>query len=574
MLQQLNGFNDFVTTTMAEWKVPGLAVVIVKEEKVVFCEGFGLRDAEKNLKVTPATIFAIGSSSKAFTTMAMGILVDDGQLNWDRPLRHYLPTFKLHDPFASERMTPRDLVTHRSGLPRHDLMWYNTALSRREIFDRLQYLAPSKDFRAYFQYQNLMYLTAGYLVGELSGSSWEVFVKERIFKPLEMAGSNFSVRESQQTADFALPYTEKADEIMEIPFRNIDVVGPAGSINSSVNDMTNWLLLHLDKGRYKGLQIISEGNLHQMQTPQMVIQEMVPSLAAFTRYDEVGHASYGLGWFVQPYRGHNVIHHGGNIDGFSALVSFMPQRGIGVVVLTNRNGNPLPTIVAYNAYDRLLELDELPWSRRIKEEADRLKEAGAKAKEKSATDRKAEAPPSHRLGDYTGLFEHPGYGVIAIVMKDGQLELTYNSMPFALEHYHYDIFEMTYELFDMRMKVSFFTDVKGNISSLSIPLEASVAEIVFTRVPEKRLTEKPFLEQFTGEYELLDRSITVSMKGEGRLVLSLPDQPDYELIAYQGAEFTLKGLPGFSIEFKRDEAGAVTEAVVTQPNAVFMARKK
>ncbi|HAZ32024.1 MAG TPA: serine hydrolase [Dehalococcoidia bacterium] len=574
MLQRLNGFNDFVTATMNEWKVPGLAIAIVKEGKVIFSEGFGLRETEKGLKVTPETIFAIGSSSKAFTTIAMGILVDDGRLNWDRPLRHYLPTFKLYDPLASERMTPRDLITHRSGLPRHDLMWYNTAFSRQEIFNRLQYLAPSKDFRTYFQYQNLMYMTAGYLVGELSGSSWEEFVKERIFNPLEMASSNFSVRESQQTSDFALPYTEKDDKIMEIPFRNIDVVGPAGSINSSVSSLANWLLLHLGKGRYKQVQIISEGNLNQMHTPQMVIQEMVQSLAAFTRYDEVGHASYGLGWFVQPYRGHNLIHHGGNIDGFSALVSFMPQQGIGVVVLTNLNGNPLPTIISYNVYDRLLKLDEISWSRRIKEEADRLKEAEAKAKEKSATDRKAETQPSHRLEDYAGSFEHPGYGIISIVMKDDHLELAYNSMPFSLKHYHYDIFEMTYEPFDMRMKVSFLTDVKGNINSLSIPMEASVEEIVFTRIPEKCMTDKSFLEQFTGEYELFDRSIIVSVKGEDMLVLSIPDQPDYELVPYQGAEFTLKGLPGFSIEFKQDESRVVTEAVLTQPNAVFMARKK
>ncbi|MCI2424783.1 serine hydrolase [Candidatus Acetothermia bacterium] len=574
MLQRLNDFNDFITTTMDEWKVPGLAVAIAKEEKVVFCEGFGLREVAKGLKVTPETIFAIGSSSKAFTTMAVGILVDDGKLDWDRPLRNYLPTFKLYDHFASERMPPHDLITHRCGLPRHDLMWYNTAFSRQEIFDRLQYLAPSKDFRAYFQYQNLMYMTAGYLVGELSGSSWEEFVKERILDPLEMTSSNFSVCESQRASDFALPYTEKDDKIKEIPFRNIDVVGPAGSINSSVNDMINWLLLHLGKGRYKGLQIISEGNLNQMHTPQMVIQEMVSSLAAFTRYDEIGHATYGLGWFIQPYRGHNLIHHGGNIDGFSALVSFMPQHGIGVVVLTNLNGNPLPMIISFNVYDRLLKLDEIPWSQRIKKEADRLKETQAKAKEKSATDRKAETQPSHRLEDYTGSFEHPGYGSISIACKGNNLVATYNAMDFPLTHYHYDIFEMIYELFDMRMKISFLTDVKGNINRLAIPMEPSVEEIVFTRVPEKRMTDRSFLEQFAGEYELFDRNIIISLKGEDVLVLSIPDQTDYELVPYQGAEFTFKGLPGFSIEFKQDESGVVTEAVVTQPNAVFTARKK
>ncbi len=504
----------------------------------------------------------------------MGILVDEGKLEWDRPLRDYLPTFKLYDHLASERMTPRDLITHRSGLPRHDLMWYNSAFTRQEIFDRLQYLTPSKDFRTYFQYQNLMYMTAGYLVGELAGSSWEKFVQERILGPLGMTASNFSVRESQQASDFALPYTKKDDEVKEIPFRNIDAVGPAGSINSSVTDMANWLLLHLGQGRYKERQIISKGNLSQMHTPQMVIQEAVRSSAVFSKYDELGHESYGLGWFVQPYRGQNLIHHGGHIDGFSALASFMPQRGIGVVVLTNLGGHLLPTIVTYNVYDRLLGLDEVSWRQRIKEEVDKLVEAAAKAKEKSATDRQLETHPSHRLEDYTGEFVHPGYGVIAIVMKDDRLEVTYSSMPFPLEHYHYDIFEMTYELFDMRMKVSFFTDVKGNISRLSIPMEPAVEEAVFARIPERCLTEKSFLERFTGEYELFDKSVIVSLKGENTLVLSIPHQPDYELAPYQGAEFTLKGLHGFSVEFKHDETGVVTEAVFTQPNAVFTARKK
>ena len=574
MIQQLNGFNDFVTETMNEWKVPGLSIAIVKDGEVIFSEGFGLRDREKGLPVTPKTIFAIGSSTKAFTTMSMGILVDEGKLEWDRPLRNYLPTFKLYDPLASERMTPRDLITHRSGLPRHDLMWYNSAFTRKEIFDRLQYLAPSKDFRACFQYQNLMYMTAGYLVGELASSSWEEFAQERILDRLEMASSNFSIRESRQASDFALPYTKKDEEVKEIPFRNIDTVGPAGAINSSVTDMANWLLLHLGKGRYKEEQIIAEGNLSQMHTPQMVIQEIIQSLAVFAKYDEIGHASYGLGWFVEPYRGHNLIHHGGHIDGFSALVSFMPQRGIGVVVLTNLGGHLLPTIISYNVYDRLLGLDEIPWSRRTKEEEAKITEAGAKAKEKSATDRKAETRPSHRLEEYTGEFAHPGYGLISIAMKDDHLEATYNSMVFSLGHYHYDIFEMIYKPFDMRMKVSFFTDVKGNISSLSIPMEPAVEEAVFARTPEGCMREKSFLKQFTGEYELHDRSAIVSLKGEDTLMLSIPGQPEHELVPYQGTEFTLKGLPGFRIEFNQDEAGIVSKAVVIQPNAVFTARKK
>lgn len=573
MLQELNGFSKFVTDKMKEWKVPGLSVAIVKEGEVVFCEGFGFRDVEKGLKTTPETIFAIGSSSKAFTTMAMGILVDDGKLEWDKPVRNYLPTFKLLDSFATERMTPRDLVTHRSGLPRHDLMWYNSPFARQEIFDRLEYLEPNKDFRTYFQYQNLMFMTAGYLVGQLTGSSWEQVVQEKIFDSLEMGNSNFSVEKSKEATDFSLPYNEKDDEIEEIAFRNIDTVGPAGSINSNLTDMANWVLLHLGKGKFQDRQVISEGNLTQMHIPQMVIQSM-PGMDIFAKQDEIGHASYGLGWFIQHYRGHNLVHHGGNIDGFSAMVTLMPQDDIGVVVLSNLNGSQLPMVLCFNVFDRLLGLDEIDWSQRIKEEVDKLKEAMEKSKEKSAAERKTDAPPSHPLKDYAGDFEHPGYGVISIALKDDKLAATYNSMDFPMVHYHYDIFEMTYELFDMSMKVSFFNDVKGNIGTLALPLEPSVKDIVFTRMPEKGMTDKSFLEQFVGEYEVMGMSAVVSLKGENVLALSIPGQPEFELVPYQGTEFTLKDMPGFSIEFKQDESGAVTEAIVTQPGAVFTAKKK
>jgi len=574
MLQQLDGFSDFVTKMIDDWNVPGLAIAIVKDGEVVFSEGFGHRDIEKDLPVTPETIFAIASSTKAFTTMAMGILVDEGKIEWDSPVRDYLPTFKLHDPLATERMTPRDLITHRCGLPRHDLMWYNSAFTRQEIFDRLQYLAPSKDFRTFFQYQNIMYMTAGYLVGELAETSWEEFVQERILNPLEMTSTNFSVVQSQAAADFALPYREKDDKIEQIPFHNIDAAGPAGSINATVNDIAKWIMLHLDKGKYKEQQIISAGNLTQMHIPQMVIQETVPALAAFAKYDEVGYASYGLGWFVQPYRGYNLVHHGGNIDGFSALVSFMPKENIGIVVLTNRSGNPLSTIISYNIYDRLLGLDEIPWSNRIKEEVTKQKEAIDKAKEKSTAERKSETNPSHAFVDYTGDYQHPGYGVISVAMKDDNLVATYGTLDFTVAHYHYDVFEMTYKQFDLSIKATFFTDVKGKIDRLAIPLEPAVEDIVFTKMPDKGITEKAFLERFVGVYDLFGKDLTVSLRGKDRLVFSIPDQPQYELVPYEGAEFILKGVPGARIEFNQDETGAISEAILTQPGAVFTARKK
>lgn len=564
--QQLEDFSEFVNAMLATWNVPGMAVAVVKEGEVIFAEGFGKRDLDQDLPATPATLFAIGSCTKAFTATAMGILVDGGKLDWDRPVRTYLPSFKMFDAFTSERMTPRDLVTHRSGLPRHDLMWYNSPRTRQEIFERLQYLQPSKDFRSVYQYQNLMYMTAGYLVGQISGLGWEAFVQQWILGPLGMASSNFSVLKSQESADFSLPFQEKDDQVRAIPFRNIDTVGPAGSINSNVTDMSQWLLLNLNKGRHGQAQIISEGNLSQIHSPQMVIQEPL-------KYAEILHTSYGLGWAIQPYRGRLMLQHGGGIDGFSALTSFLPRDNLGVVVLTNLNGTSLPTIITYNLYDRLLGLDPILWSDRFKQDVAEIKAAAEKSKEKTASQRKTGAQPSHPLADYTGDFEHPGYGLFSVELDRNELRASFNSMSFPLEHYHYDIFDLIWELFDTRLKVSFFTDVKGNIQRLSVPLEAAVDEIVFTRIPEQRMKEKRFLEQFTGTYELLGLKLIVSLKGDDALAATIPGQPEYELIPYQGTEFNLKGLAGFSLEFKLDDAGSVIEAELTQPNNVFVAPK-
>jgi CubicO group peptidase (beta-lactamase class C family) len=563
----LTGFDKFVTKTMEEWKVPGLGISIVKDGKVIFSKGFGFRDVKKGLKVTPKTLFAIGSCSKAFTAVTMGILVDEGKLDWDKPVREYLTSFKLKDPFATEGMTPRDLVCHRSGLPRHDGMWYGSSATRKELFDRLQYLEPSKDFRTTFQYQNLMFMTAGYMVGKVAGTTWEKFVQDRIFGPLGMNDSNFSVEDSKKASDFALPYMEKDDKVIEIPFRNIDTVGPAGSINSNVIDMADWLLLNLSKGKFGEKQIISEESLNEIHSPQMISSKSY-------KYDESFYSTYGMGWGITAYRGHLMVSHGGGIDGFTAGVTFMPRDNIGMVIFTNMSGTPLPSIVAYNALDRLLELDQIPWNKRIKDQRDKANEEAEKAKKEKDKDRKLNTKPSHPLGDYAGDYEHPGYGVLAIKKEGDRLKGAFNSISFEVKHYHYDIFEMSNEFLDMTEKVSFFTDNKGNISSLSVQLEDSVEAIVFTKMPEKKMKERSFLEKFVGEYLLGELTVTISLRGDNKLVLFVPGQPKYELVPYKGTEFNLKNLAGYSVEFIVDKAGKVTEAKVTQPNGVFTAKKK
>lgn len=357
---QLKGFPEFVTKIMAEWKVPGMAVAIVKDGKVIFAEGFGLRDVKQDLKVTPHTIFPIGSCSKAFTAAGVGILVDEGKVGWDEPVRTYLPDFKLQGEYASAHITLRDLLSHRTGLPRHDLMWMGGQFDRRELYDRLRYLEMNKELRAVWQYQNLMFMTAGYLVGKVDGSSWEDFMQKRIIDPLGMKETNFSVALTQKAADFSRPYMEVKDKIEQVPYRDITAVGPAGSINSNVLDMAQWVLMNLNKGKFGNKQIVSEASMAQIHSPQMLTPMPI-------QYDEILYVSYGMGWVIEPYRGHLLLWHNGGIDGFVSQVAFLPRENSGLVILSNLNQNQVPVIVCYNIVDRLLGLNQVDWNKRVKD---------------------------------------------------------------------------------------------------------------------------------------------------------------------------------------------------------------
>lgn len=468
----LSGLDVVVEQVMKDWKVPGIAVAVVKDGRIVYAKGYGHRDVKRGLKVTPDTLFAIGSCSKAFTAAALGILVDDKKLDWDRPVRNYLPDLMLHDGYATERIRPRDLLTHQSGLPRHDLVWYGSPLTRKELFERLRYLEPSAPLHARAQYNNLMFMTAGVLVERISGASWEAFVKARLLDPLGMKTSNFSVTDMQKAADYSLPYGEERGEAKEIPYRHIDAIGPAGSINSSVNEMTNWMVMQLGKGKFQDRQVISEKSLLETQTPQIIF-------GGDLRYDETFYASYGMGWGVSVYRGHPMLQHGGGIDGFTSNVRLLPKSGIGVVVLTN-SSSPASGIIAANALDRVLGLSEAPWVQRAKDDRVRAVAAQLKARAEDEKNRKKDTKPTLALKEYVGEFEHPAYQMLSVAEDGETLKIDLHGLTGKLKHYHYDVFEVAEGGLGGR-KMNFLMNGKGEIDRVSILLEPGVKEIVFTR---------------------------------------------------------------------------------------------
>ncbi len=564
----LGDIDAFIAAAMKDWTMPGAAVAVVQDGKVIHSKGYGYRNVEKKLPVTPQTLFAIGSITKSFTVLTLGMLVDEGKLDWDKPVRDYLPGFTLHDPVATERLTARDMVTHRSGLPRHDSMWYNAAFTRQEMVERLRYLEPSKDLRATFQYNNLMYMTAGYLAGRLSGTSWEELARRRIFSPLGMKRSNLSVEDSKKDADAALPYQKVKEELKEIPYRGIDEIGPAGSINSCIDDMSRYLLLHLSKGKYDGRQIISESNLLQMHTPQMVTGD------AFLRWPELGHSAYGMGWSISTYRGFKMVQHSGGIDGFNALVTFLPQKNIGAVILLNRVGTALLQVIAYNVFDRLLGLDQAPWNQRFLEDQKKGESSREDAKKKGYTVRREGTRPSHALAEYAGEYEHPGYGRARIETEGNGLKLTYNRLSTPLNHFHYDVFEAPEDPLNplQRTLVSFATNLQGGVDSVAIPLEPNVSEIIFRRLPPQ--LERKVLESLTGLYELAGPPLTVALHEDGKLYLESPGQAPRELAPVRGLLFSLQGVTGVSLEFKTDASGAVTEAVIHQRSGAAVLKRR
>jgi CubicO group peptidase (beta-lactamase class C family) len=558
--EALAGFDDVVTDAMKKFEVPGMAIAIVKGKEIVYAKGFGYRDVEKQLPVTADTLFAIGSSSKAFTTFVLGTLVDEGKIEWEKPVRTYIPWFKLYDPSMTEHLTVRDLVTHRSGLPRHDLVWYNNFESSREQFVRkLAYLEPSADLREKFQYNNLMFLTAGYLTEVITGKTWEEAVRARILDPLGMKRTNFSVVDMQKDSDFAQPYGKKDSKIEKLPFRPITNLAPAGSINSSVNEMARWVTVHLNGGKYGDKKLSEAPTVDDMHIAHMVTGATSPEA-------EITGGEYGMGWFGDNYRGHRRVEHGGNIDGFSANVVLFPKDDFGMVVLTNLNGTPLRDLIAQVAADRLLGLKPRDWINLGAAQRALAEKEGKEGAKKKAVTRIAGTVPSHKLADYAGDYEHPGYGILKVSLIGDHLETKFNSIVTPLEHWHYDTFsgskvlDSTFE----NMKFTFQTDVNGFIASVSAPFEAAVKEIVFVKKPDARLFDPAFLARFTGDFSLQGQTISVSIKGNS-LVANVPGQPQLDLMPSLSGDFVLKQVSVVTLHFVSDDQGKVSAMELRQP---------
>ena len=571
---KLAGYDAWAEKVLADFDTPGAAVAVVKSGKVVLVKGFGKRDVAKGLPADENTLFAIGSATKAFTTLVLGTLADEGKLDWDKPLQEYIPEFRLADPEIGRRLTPRDLVTHRSGLPRHDLVWYNNlALTRAEAVRRLRFLEASKDLRETFQYNNLMLLTAGYLGERLTGASWEKNVQDRIFAPLGMTASRLTVDDALKSNDVSRPYERRKDATTEVPYRHEGLaMGPAGAIYSSAADMARWAIFQLGDGSAAdGTRLVQGTTLVAMHTPQMAL-----AFPPNPKRPEIGPRAYGMGWFVDSYRGHLRVQHGGNIDGFSTLVALFPQDDVGVVALVNHGASPLPDLFVREAFDRVAGLEPRDWAKQTLAEYKQALAIGKEGEKKRETIRRAGTKPAHPLEEYAGTYSNPGYGPLTVALADGKLVGSYNDLPLPLEHWHYETFNTTEDPKDptlAAMELNFRTNEEGDVDALTANFESSVAPIVFDRLPDARMTDPKFLARLAGDYVLPDVPLKIALRG-AVLTMIVPGQTPYELVPGRGLSFAMKGLTGYSVRFVLDKDGAPTELTVIQPEAVFTAKRK
>lgn len=471
-------FRKFVKSEMKKWNVPGAAVLLIKDGRVIFSEGFGYRDLGKKLPVDPKTIFPIASCTKTFASFTVGQLVDEGKVKWDAPVRDYFPELMMCEDYVTEHLTVRDVLCHRSGLPRHDRVWMYAGLSRDDLMSRLRYLQPSHGFRDVMQYNNIVYSLSGVVVERVSGTRWEDFVVKRVFKPLGMNSSSVFIADLKKTDNHSLPYVLKAGSVKRIPFQAYNTTGPASCINSNLEDMAKWLMVHINNGQAGGNQLISSATLKEVHAPQMSI----PPEGEFKPFicEETPMLSYGLGWVVQPYKDHMMLNHSGGVDGFSTLIAFMPEEKSGVVVLTNLQTNMLPYIIAFNYFDRLYGDKQVDRGAKLKAELDALlKEMQASPVDEQQVQ---EQPSSHSLKDYAGVYTNPAYGEMKVIFEAGRLFVSYRDVQAPLAHVTYDIFNsvVPYPGGDLNLRLTFEMDAAGRVMSFTVPLQPGVDDISFS----------------------------------------------------------------------------------------------
>ncbi|HUS01904.1 MAG TPA: serine hydrolase [Chitinophagaceae bacterium] len=469
--------DRYMDSLLKNWNLPGLALGIVYKDQLIYAKGYGYRDVQNKLPVLTTTIFPIASNTKLFTATAAVMLADEGKLSLDKPVRTYMPSLNFYTDELNTKVTLRDMLSHRTGLPRYDGIWVASPFTRKETVAKVAYMRPVLGFREGYIYNNMMFASAGAVMENVTGKSWEELIREKIFQPLDMKLSCFTNEEMMKTNNYSLSYFEPDSTSRLLPQLYVaqsDALGPAGTIKSNIEEMSHWMIAQLNDGKYKGRQAIPENAIKQTLIPNNIADKQ-------GKWDEMSNSLYTLGRTIQTYKGYKIATHTGSIDGFYSNLTLIPGQQLGIFIVHNGSpGGSLRSVMAFPVIDRLLGLTYTPWSERYKK--DYLE---AKAQEKKATDsikatQVKNTVPSHALNAYTGKYSNAIYGDITIELQKGQLMFLFRRQSWVLHHFHYDQFITKEENNDKPdFRLSFLTNSKGDIDRITMnPFGDPVAEFV------------------------------------------------------------------------------------------------
>lgn len=478
--------DKYVASSMKTFDVPGMAVAIVKDGKILVAKGYGVRKLGEPTPVDEYTMFGIGSNTKAFTTAALATLVDEGKLSWDDPVYQRLPGFVMYDPYVSHEMTIRDLLTHRSGMGLGEgdlLFWPHTTYSRAEVIYKLRFMKPQSSFRSHYAYDNLLYMTAGQIIPAVTGTTWDDYVRQRIFVPLGMDHTNVSTTAFKPGDNYAYPHSRVDGKLQVIPFEDLDNAGPAGAINSGAADMAKWVQLQLNRGKFvnRDGRLFTEQRSREMWSAHTILPIGDPPapLAGL----RANFADYALGWGLRDYHGRKLVGHTGGVGGFVSRVMLVPEENLGVVVLTNAEEGGAFDSILYHVLDYYFQLPPTDWVAAFKAVKDQEEKEAAETMQKAAASRDANSKPSLPLEKYAGVYNDAWYGPITIRMENGGLVMSFDHTPAMigdLQHWQYDTFKAHWRTRTIEDAfVTFSLNPDGSVESAKMAAVSPLADFSF-----------------------------------------------------------------------------------------------
>jgi CubicO group peptidase (beta-lactamase class C family) len=456
--------DRYVDSLLKDWNVPGLALGIVYKDQLIYAKGYGYRDVEKKLPVTATTIFPIASNTKLFTATAAVMLADEGKLSLDKPVRTYMPSLNFYNDELNTKVTLRDMLSHRTGLPRYDGIWVASPFSRKETIGKVALMKPQLGFREGYIYNNMMFATAGAVMEAVTGMSWEDIIRTKIFEPLKMRASYFTDEDVIKYGNYSIAYFEPDSTkrlLQEQYVEQSSALGPAGTIKSNVEDMSHWMIAQLNGGKYNGQQVIPESAIKQTLVPNNIADRQ-------GKWDELSNSLYTLGRTIQSYKGYKIATHTGSIDGFYSNLTLIPGERLGIFMVHNGSpGGSFRSAMALPVIDRLLGLSYTPWSERYRKDYLEAKALEKKFKDSVNATQVKNTTPSHALAAYTGRYSNPMYGDISIELQNGQLVFLFRKQSSLLHHFHYDQFITKEENNDKPdFRLNFLTNSKGDIDRI------------------------------------------------------------------------------------------------------------